>query len=136
MRDPGEDHGISVGSAKGSSRSGFREEALNPTLVSGGGDQPRQGGLSLRHLEGGAEALGEGLEASRGEGLDPLLQPSNDGGLKGQISRYSRRRLGCSCHWLGIAHLPLLLVVERQAERIAKGHQRPFGGIGLGLLER
>ncbi len=31
--------------------------------------------------------------------------------------------------------LPLLLVIEGQAERIPEGHQRPLHGIGLGLLE-
>ena len=30
---------------------------------------------------------------------------------------------------------PLLLVVERQAERVPEGHQRPLHGIGFGFLE-
>ena len=34
-----------------------------------------------------------------------------------------------------LGHLPLLLVVERQAERIPEGHQRPLHGVGFGLLE-
>jgi hypothetical protein len=73
VRDSGEGHGISVGSAKGSSCSGFREEALNPALVPAGGDQPRQRWLGIGHLEGSAEAFGEGLEASGSQGPDLLL---------------------------------------------------------------
>jgi hypothetical protein len=35
----------------------------------------------------------------------------------------------------GARDLPLLLVVERQAEGIPEGHQRPLHGVGFGFLE-
>ena len=48
-------------------------------------------------------------------------------------------QLGLACWALmwrrGTGDLPLLLVVERQTKRIAKGHQRSFHRIGLGLLD-
>jgi hypothetical protein len=42
---------------------------------------------------------------------------------------------GFPAPWIAPNHLPLALVVERQPKRIAKGHQRPLHGIGLGLLD-
>ena len=38
--------------------------------------------------------------------------------------------------WLAVAtHLPLALVVKRQAKRIAKGHQGAFHRVGFRLLD-
>jgi hypothetical protein len=34
------------------------------------------------------------------------------------------------------ADLPLTLVIERKAERVPEGHQRPLHGVGLGFLDR
>jgi hypothetical protein len=50
------------------------QEVLNPALVQGAGDQPRQGRLGIGNLEGSAKTLGESRKASRGQGLDALLQ--------------------------------------------------------------
>ena len=65
-----------------------------------------------------------------------------------RLSLYSQfeRRVSEAVRWSGAAcsrddrvaprDAPVLLVVERQAEQIAEGRQRPFGRVGLGLFER
>ena len=47
----------------------------------------------------------------------------------------SLRRRWSLPHSCGARHLPLLLVIQGEAKRIAKGHQRPFHRIGFGLLD-
>jgi hypothetical protein len=59
-----------VGRFHGSGGSALSQEALNPALVAAGGDQPRQGGLGIGHLEGSAEALGEGPRPMGGSAVD------------------------------------------------------------------
>ena len=131
------------------------QERLNPALVAAGGDQPSDGALRWRHRKSSAEGGGECVPMRWAQGTDAGLEGCDCGCIQRSVvsgggvstgagpvawlqrpsSHRHRPGLGCggATRW---CDLPLLLVVERQPERIAKGHQRPFGGIGFGLLER
>lgn len=87
--------------------------------MAGAGERPLRGGVAA---EPGSLGLWLG-QWSRGGWS--RLAPS---GLDRPGLRLARR--GCSA-----THLPLALVVERQAKGVAKGDERPLHGIGFRLLD-
>jgi hypothetical protein len=68
-------------------------------------DQPRHRGGGSRHLEAGAEGMGEGIEVARQEGLEPLVQLEGAGGIQEGISAGGFVLVDCGGWSLG-ADLP------------------------------